>query len=224
MAVDFTSNYNIKPEDQLFIGSQARAHLETGIDPKEKEIFFKNVKAMYQAICTYIVEKINPSKQPLWQHAEVADIRNKDVSKISSVDFFLDKFPCLLEDGVTRDTVHTEFLDYQAESNLPPEVMQQQRAEEQWHSISKMTDHNGNSKYSNLARIMQRILLIPVSNCACERIFSLVRKKTDFRGTMSTDTLGALMVLKAGSKGPCYETPLSSQLLQTCKSATKQSF
>lgn len=223
MEVDFKSSYNIKADENIFIGSQTQDHLNAGIDSKE----IKNVKAFYQAACKYMMEKVNPSEELLWKHAEVADIKLKDTARVASLTYFMDRFPCLLQDGITRDEVHTEFLDYQAESSLPSEVTEKVNAEEQWQMMSKLTDHSGSPRFKNLSRVMLGILLIPVSNCACERIFSLVRKnRTDFRGSMQSSTLNALMVLKSGrseASAACYQTPLSEDLLRKCKFARRSS-
>ena len=110
-----------------------------------------------------------------------------------------------------------------SEPSLPAVVTEQETAEQQWQMMGQMTDHNGSLRFKNLATVMLAILLIPVSNCACERIFSLVRRnKTDFRGTMGSDTLSALMVLKSGRQHPCHQTPLPEEPLRICKSATKK--
>ena len=119
--------------------------------------------------------------------------------------------------------MYSEFLEYQAEESLPHEVTEEKTAEQQWQMLVKQTDYNGCPRFKNLASVMLGILLIPVSNCACERIFSLVRRnKTDFRGAMGSETLSALMVLKSGHEEPCYSTQLSDGLLRTCKSATSK--
>lgn len=80
-------------------------------------------------------------------------------------------------------------------------------------------------RFRHLPRVMMSILLIPVSNCPCERTFSLVRKnRTDFRSTMGNQQLEALLILKTKMSGtctPCHETVLSDDMLKRCKSATK---
>ena len=67
---------------------------------------------------------------------------------------------------------------------------------------------------------MMAIMLIPVSNAACVRIFSLVRKnKTDFRASMGNETLETLIILKEKNSA-CHEKELSNDLLKKYKSAT----
>jgi hypothetical protein len=78
MEVDFKSNYNIKEDARLTIGKRAEDHLQKGLDAKEKDAFFKNVRVFYQTGCQYIVDNLNtqrdssdPEKTKLWNHAEV---------------------------------------------------------------------------------------------------------------------------------------------------------
>jgi hypothetical protein len=78
-------------------------------------------------------------------------------------------------------------------------------------------------RFSCLSRVILSILLIPVSNCGCERIFSQVRRnKTDFRGSMGPKTLDSLMILKSRKDGPCHKTVFSNELLRKCKSACRK--
>ena len=193
MDVDFMSSYNIKSNKDVFIGAKARGQLEAGVDSKEEEAFFKNVKTFYQSSCKYMLANLNPTKQELWKHAEVADVKLKiqqaEGVKWSSVKYFLDRFPCILPQEVSADDLQGEFSDYISEPDLPGGVLELTGAVEQWTKMSAVTDHNGALKFGLLSKVMLRILLIPVSNCSCERVFSQVSKnKTDFRGSMGYPT------------------------------------
>ena len=68
---------------------------------------------------------------------------------------------------------------------------------------------------------MLGLLVIPHSNGECERIFSQVRKiKTDFRASMSDDSLEKLLILKSAKNTKCYEETFSQEFLKKAKSAT----
>ncbi|KAL8574497.1 hypothetical protein ACOMHN_036518 [Nucella lapillus] len=67
------------------------------------------------------------------------------------------------------------------------------------------------------------ILLLPVSNAACERVFSVARRnRTVFRSSMGKDTTEALLVLKSKG-GACFENTFADNVLTKCKAATKNS-
>ena len=58
---------------------------------------------------------------------------------------------------------------------------------------TEYTINYGRAEYSNLATLAL-LLAIPASNADSERVFSLVRRvKTDFRASLSTETLSSLI-------------------------------
>lgn len=96
-------------------------------------------------------------------------------------------------------------------------------AEEQWANIGKIKDCTGSFRFKLLSSVMLSILLIPVSNASCERMFSCARKNlTEFRGSMGRDTTEALLILKS-CEGICYNASMDNKLLQKCRSATAAS-
>lgn len=77
-------------------------------------------------------------------------------------------------------------------------------------------------RFKVLPWVMLGVLLLPVSNAFCERVFSLARRnRTIFRSSMRKDTTEALLVLKSKG-GNCYDTTFDDSLLQKCKKATMQ--
>ena len=77
-------------------------------------------------------------------------------------------------------------------------------------------------KYETLAFFMLGLLTIPHSNSECERIFSQVRKnKTDFRGSLSNDSLSSILVTKSFMEGKCCDQKFSADLLKRAKGATQ---
>ena len=55
-----------------------------------------------------------------------------------------------------------------------------------------------------------------------ERIFSQVRKnKTDFRGSLSNDSLSSILVTKSFMEGKCCDQEFSADLLKRAKGATQ---
>ena len=217
--VNFSAKYNIKPDTEVMIGSTARKYLKSpGVSKKSEQQFFQDVVYFFQTTCGYLKEKVVKSGEPLWRHAVVADPTQASTSW-TSMTFFLERFPSLLPEGTPQDDLEVEFIDFRT-YQLPDDIKALNTAEEQWTQISKIKDSNGSLRFPKLPTVMLGILLIPVSNCACERIFSLVRKnKTEFRSSMDKSTVEALMILKS-SRGPCYKAQFSDKLLEKCKRAT----
>ena len=215
MSQDIYNNYDILQKDIM--------QLDAGVDPKEEEAIFKNVKTFYQFSCNYMLDNLNLTMQEIWKHAEVADIKLKlqqaDSVRWSFINYLLDCFPCLLPE-TSADDLKEQFDIYITEPDLPGDVLDLTQAAEQWTKMSVVTDHNGAFTFILLDKVKLRILLIPLSICACERVFCQVRKhKTDLRGSMDSKTLNALLQLKLSGKDPCFNTSLFSNL-KKCKKAT----
>ncbi|KAL8570691.1 hypothetical protein ACOMHN_039126 [Nucella lapillus] len=217
MNIDITAAYNIKKPEGLFIGRGARDHIEAGVDTAEKEAFFKNVVTFYRTACSYITKNLDTRKAVLWSHGEVSDPFKTKTKEFDDVAYFFRRFPCLLPEGVTADTVELEFNDFASDGEIPTASDKQPDAEECWQLLATLKDHKGCLRFRNLVQVMLGILLIPVSSASCERVFSIVTKtRTDFRPNLSSKTLESLLVVKTKTD-VCHKTPLSKELLQKCK-------
>ncbi|XP_074649461.1 uncharacterized protein LOC141904719 [Tubulanus polymorphus] len=152
----------------------------------------------------------------------------------ASIRYFIDRFPCIGQDLQT-DILQMEFVEFQStrDSDLPTDLYFIKNAdgsercrpmEQQWNMIAKeMKDLNQSCRFKQLPVVMKRILLIPVSNASCERVFSTVKtNRTMFRGSMLPATLESLMILKARG-GECYNFEPSNDLLKKAKSAAYKS-
>lgn len=89
-----------------------------------------------------------------------------------------------------------EFVKLQA-FDIPPNVLQEERADVQWNTISHIKGADGLLKFGRISAVMLGILSIPHSNAECERQFSVVKKnRTQFRASMSDTTLGNVLLAK----------------------------
>ncbi|KAL8581309.1 hypothetical protein ACOMHN_034388 [Nucella lapillus] len=235
LAVDFTAKYNMKDSKDILIGTATKQHI-SGLRDKVAEQFMKDVISFYQTACTYLKAKVFPVGEPLWKHAQVADIKLKETALFSSLDYFMERFPCLLphevgedespQEALTRakDQLQAEFTDYQS-WEVPSHLMTEEKVatEQLWAQITKVKDCNEAMRFQVLPRVMLGILLLPVSNAACERVFSVARRnRTVFRSSMGKDTTEALLVLKSKG-GACFENTFADNVLTKCKAATKNS-
>lgn len=80
-----------------------------------------------------------------------------------------------------------------------------------WQHLSTMKGGDGRLLFKRLSQIAKLVLVIPHSNAAEERVFSMVRKnKTPFRPNLGLDkTLPSLLTVKLATDEPChkYEPP-----------------
>lgn len=118
------------------------------------------------------------------------------------------------------DALHSEFSRLQQDS-IPEDIAKEPSVDLQWASLGKIKRVDGSFKYSRLSKVMLSILTIPHSNAECERIFSQVRKtRTQFRSSLSNQTLENILVVKSGEAVACYNQTFSDSFLHRAKQAT----
>ena len=97
----------------------------------------------------------------------------------------------------------------------------------QWAAIGNLKSEGEKQKYPLLTRTAKAICTLPHSNADSERIFSIVKKnKTEFRASMSLDTLNSLLVQKIdmlANHRVCHQATFSEEVLANAKKATKAS-
>ena len=93
-----------------------------------------------------------------------------------------------------------------------------------WVTVLNLKSPMGGSKYKNLATLALQLLSIPASNADSERVFSLVRRiKTDYRSSLSTETVSALIGCHFNNTATCCETyKFDHTLLSKVKTCTRQ--
>lgn len=167
-----------------------------------------------------------PFGEEMLVNAEFLDISKRQTVSFCQVEYFCDRFNCILSSQAEREQLEEEFLHYQCDA-LPKDVIEADRVDTAWCLLSQIKDPaTGNQKYACLCKVAKCVLVIYHSNTDCERIFSIVNKnKTEFRSSLSTKTLGNLMtrrMMMQATETKCFTTQHSKLLLKKCKSATNQ--
>ena len=82
----------------------------------------------------------------------------------------------------------------------------------------------GERKYHHLSNLALYLLSIPASNADSERVFSLVRRiKTDFRASLSTETVSALIGCHLNKTFKCCEQrKFDTALLNRAQTCTRE--
>ena len=82
----------------------------------------------------------------------------------------------------------------------------------------------GEQLHQNLATLALQLLSIPASNADSERVFSLVHRiKTDFRSSLQTETVSALIGYHFNKTCHCCEqSSFEESLLSKAKSCTNE--
>lgn len=180
-----------------FIGNKEKNHLR---DSRISE-FYSAVRQYFVNACDYI--KNLPLNEPVLIHAEVADVDKQTIAKQASIEFFIERFPCLLPEGSSKDILLEQFVLYQSH-DMKSLLSECKRIDEKWTLIGQCRNEGGSLMFHDLAEFMLGILCIPHSSAHCERVFSVVRKnRTDQRASLGDGTLEALLVIKFQPGHPC---------------------
>ena len=129
-----------------------------------------------------------------------------------------------------------EFVQYQLlkAENIPKEVWDAAcvssneddekfyRMDVLWQHLSQMKGGDGRFTFLRLAKVAKLVLLIPHSNAAEERVFSIVRKnKTSFRPNLSLETtLPSLLTVKLATEEPCHKIEPPKEVVERAGKVT----
>ena len=103
--------------------------------------------------CKYMIAKL-PLNDELLKHCEVVDVSLQSSAQSGSIEYFLNRFPCLLSQG-RKDTVMEQFALYQTE-NVSACI--QERADQTWVKIGEIKDEDGFFIFKELSQLMLSIL------------------------------------------------------------------
>ena len=92
-----------------------------------------------------------------------------------------------------------------------------------WAYLGSVRNPDGMLRYSKLANVAKLILVLPHSNAAEERVFSMVTKnKTKFRPSLQLDgTLSSIISIKLANLEPCHGYEPEKVVLEEAKKATR---
>jgi hypothetical protein len=71
----------------------------------------KNVVLYFRELCDYLIKK-SPLNDKVLVAAEVADVALQTSAKVSDLEFFIDRYPCLMPVNATKDMLIEQFTDY----------------------------------------------------------------------------------------------------------------
>lgn len=122
--INFSSRENQKGDDELFIGAKTKAYLQNHKECDIKSLF-SNVRKFYITACEYMI-KMFPFGELV--NAEFLDISKRQTVSFCQVEYFCDRFNCILSSQAEREQLEEEFLHYQCDA-LPKDVIEADRVD-----------------------------------------------------------------------------------------------
>lgn len=203
------------PKDELFIGDSATALAIHLIDDGEiLGDFYDRVILFYQRFIEKQLQKFD-FKSKLLHILSFLDPANTVDIKQCTFDQIEDISPITFD----KTAVKLEHREFVVDCNI---ASSENDAVKFWLNVYDMKSPMGMYKYRNLATIALTLISIPASNADCERVFSHVRRiKTDFRSSLSTETISSLIGCHFNKTSKCCEwTKFETSLLDTAKKCT----
>ena len=176
------------------------------------------------------------TRDSLLQNCKFVDFDLRSTSSFDSVQRTVESFHTinrqLLERPELLDTLEEELMEYQA--IVKGDVLQH-IWDEAFVKDTSRCDHYRmdmvwgylRQRFPLLSEIALAILVVPYSNAADERVFSMIRKnKTEFRSRLDlSKSLNSVMRVKMNlleQIQPCYYWKPDKELLKKCKSTCKE--
>ena len=230
LEIDFRNRDNHLSHKDMGIGfltrDKLRHMLETGVISEYKFKTFYRAAIMFFTTTIQYALNTYPFKDELLLHCKCVDFEKRESARFSSIKYFIYRYPHLesFRDPQVIDTIQQQFISYQLleDSDIPPKVWEEAtvkvdddtsyiRVDVIWNYIFKITVTGSTElkfsklKFSKLKTVIQSVLVIPNSNAAEERVFSLIRKnKTPFRPSLGLEgTLSSIVGIKLGIDDPC---------------------
>ena len=217
--VNYTDPSIHLPEEELFIGDDTAAfilHLRDN-EGESVEGFYKGVVKFYEGFVKKQLKAFDFKSQIFHMLSFLDPIQSQNIPQ-STFDLIEDNIPVVFNKAVTKFE-HREFV---TDTDIDPEV--DCDAVKFWLKVCSMKSPMGELKYENLATLALQLLSIPASNADSERVFSLVRRiKTEFRSSLSTETVSALIGCHFNKTSKCCEmTKFADCLLVKAKTCTHE--
>lgn len=223
LELKFNKNKYHKGDEDIVIGADTRSYIRhTKLEKSVMVKFYEDIRLFFVNSCSYMKQKF-PLDDDFLQNMEVIDIKSRKNKSFGSVVTLSELLPDVLNE-YEKKSLELEFSMYQFDDF---QTVEEERADIAWCKISALCDASGIRKYPSLSKLMLALLLVPHSNAACERIFSIVRRNvTEFRSSLNTTTLSSLLISKINhlsSERACYQNTFTKDQIRTAKSATRLS-
>ena len=216
--IQFTDTAIHLPHSDLFIGDSTSAlllHLdEEGVTTRT---FYEGVVNFYIAAIKKLIKAFDFKSKNL-QALSFLDPCNSQIITQSTFNLIEQNFSITFDKAAVK-LEHREFV---LDTDVKPDDYSDAVAF--WVNIAHLRSPMGELKYANLALLALKLLSIPSSNADSERVFSLVRRiKTEFRSSLLTETLSALIGCHFNKTSSCCEmASIDESLISKAKTCTRE--
>ena len=199
-SVDYVISRNHLTHDRIFVGDDTTAlllHLQD--EGHEIDSFYGKVVSFYVSFIKKLL-KVHNFRSLLWhsfsfldppQSQQISDGVFDDIERVMPISF-------------NKEQVKLEAREFSVDPDIG--TIPKDDAVRFWLHVKSMESPLGEKKYHHLSDLSLNLLSVPASNADSERVFSLVRRiKTDFRASLATETVSALIGCHLNTTFECCE-------------------
>lgn len=178
-------------------------------------------------LCVQLKQRLPLNKQ--FEQLQFLDPQNVVYKDFSSLAITVSQYPNLVQETdlqkldseyreLKLDKAVSDLLESGGSSNSTP-----MNTESFWGHIARMTNADGSKKYTQLVDFAKAMMILPMSNTACERIFSQVNNiKTDQRNRFKNEHVSAILHVKQAVKerDGCINFTPTKNMVQASQNST----
>ncbi|KAJ8912516.1 hypothetical protein NQ315_015600 [Exocentrus adspersus] len=168
--------------------------------------FFERCRRFLICLCGEIKRRFDFNDKIL---SNISIFNPKYGQSANSVSLFsLLKETVRLTDDMDIQVIDDEYRMFNRDKNdLPDYIKSICEVDTYWIEVGKLQNFDQSFRYKNLSTYVLRLLVLPHSNAACERVFSKVNLvKTDIRNKLKTNTISNILLAsqKVKDMGGCH--------------------
>lgn len=227
---------HLLPHSSIFIGFITKQKLgelkkEGMISEDEETQFYEAVKAFYMKAIDYALKTL-PLNDSVLQNCKFVNFKKRLDGNFENITILIEKLGLSFTEAETQQLLD-EFVAYQLldDSNIPKKIWDEAKITDGdaeyyrmdiiWGYILKMQNVDYTLRFKQLAKVVESVLVLPHSNAAEERVFSMIRKsKTTFRSSLEIEgTLSSIITVKLATDQNFVPPP---DVLSRAKKATME--
>lgn len=194
--------------NNIYLGIGVMQYLpNANLDNETTSNFFFRCRQFLICLCHEIKNRFDFSDKILSNISIFNPKYNHSANPVSL--FSLLRETVRLTDDMDIQVIDDEYRMYNRDKNdLPDYIKSICEVDTYWIEVGKLQNFDQNFSYKNLSVYVLRLLILPHSNAACERIFSKVNLvKTDIRNRLKTNTISNILLAsqKVKDVGGCHK-------------------
>ncbi|KRG03793.1 uncharacterized protein LOC26527476 [Drosophila mojavensis] len=170
-AIEPTNTFYFVHIKDMYLGIKVETELSTNsLDKEHKLAFLKRSQLFLIELCVQLKKRL-PLQDNFLKMLSFLDPNDFNNQNCQSLLKLYERFPDFVNDPQIIDN---EYRTMKTDDMVKMLLTKNLNCDTFWYELSQLKDINNCYKYSNISKFAQSMLILPVSNASCERIFSQI--------------------------------------------------